>query len=183
MPERIHNHARGHAAALVVAAALVTALAGCSEATTPQGPGAGVPRVAASVYESAEAAADPVGDEAGDAEAGGEAAGYTTPGPEKVRDAFAGLRATLYDTCTPGAGDCAYFLGRVNDELTGTEASMKADPQGPGHFKEPLEWTAKLRTTLAGDTSTASLEEHFEDLVGTRDRVNSWMRGHPEDYR
>ncbi|MEU1278191.1 hypothetical protein [Streptomyces sp. NPDC005805] len=40
-----------------------------------------------------------------------------TPPPEKVRDAFAGLQATLDDTCTPGAGDCAYFLGRVHDEL------------------------------------------------------------------
>ncbi len=71
----------------------------------------------------------------------------------------------------------------MNEELTGTDASMKVDPQGPGHFEEPLEWTATLRTTLAGDTSTANLEKHFKDLVGTRDRVNSWMQGHPEDYR
>ncbi|WP_371772955.1 hypothetical protein [Streptomyces sp. NBC_01438] len=183
MTERIHVHARRHAAALAVAAVLGTALAGCSEATTSQGPGADVPQVDPSVYESAEAAAEPVGDEAGDAEAGGDAAAYTTPGPEKVRDAFAGLQATLQETCTPGAGDCAYFLGRVNEELTGMEASMKVDPQGPGHFKEPLEWTAKLRTTLAGDTSTANLEKHFKDLVGTRDRINAWMQSHPEDYR
>lgn len=189
MTERIRIHARRHAAALAVAAALVTALAGCSEATTPQGPGADVPQVAPSVYESAEGAAEPVGDDPGDvetdddAETGGDAAAYTTPGPEKVRDAFAGLQATLQETCTPGAGDCAYFLGRVNEELTGMEASMKVDSQGPGHFKEPLEWTAKLRTTLAGDTSTANLEKHFKDLVGTRDRINSWMQGHPEDYR
>ncbi|WP_328866928.1 hypothetical protein [Streptomyces sp. NBC_00304] len=183
MTDRIRIHARRHAAVLAVAAALVTALAGCSEATTSQGPGADVPQVAPSVYESAEAAAEPAGDEAGDAEAGGDAAAYTTPGPEKVRDAFAGLQATLQETCTPGAGDCAYFLGRVNEELTGMEASMKVDPQGPGHFKEPLGWTATLRTVLAGDTSTANLEKHFKDLVSTRDRINSWMRGHPEDYR
>ncbi|MFG2597778.1 hypothetical protein [Streptomyces sp. NPDC048462] len=181
------KHAHRHASALAVAAALVTALAGCTEATTSQGPGSDVPQVAPSVYESAdraesaEAAAQPAG--TGEAEGDAVPAADVTPGPELVRDAFAGLQATLNDTCTPGTGDCDYFLGRVNEELTGLDASMKVDPQGPGHFKEPLEWTAKLRTTLAGDTSTANLEKHFKDLVGTRDRVNTWMQGHPEDYR
>ncbi|MFF3177587.1 hypothetical protein ACFVQ0_33790 [Streptomyces sp. NPDC057900] len=186
MTDRIR--ARRHAAALAVAAALVTALAGCSEATTSQGPGDDVPQVAPSVYESADGAgvSEAAAESAGAGEEAEDAAGdaaYPPPGPEKVRDAFAGLQATLYDTCTPGAGDCAYFLGRVNEELTGLDASMKAEPQGPAHFKEPLEWTAVLRTTLAGDTSTANLEKHFKDLVGTRDRINSWMQGHPEDYR
>lgn len=63
------------------------------------------------------------------------AADDTTPPVEKVRDAFATLQATMGDDCTPG--DCAYFLGRVHDELMGLDAAMKADPKGPAHFKDP----------------------------------------------
>ncbi|WP_329306890.1 hypothetical protein OG322_23855 [Streptomyces sp. NBC_01260] len=169
----VRIRARRHAAALAAAAALVTSLAGCSEAATSRGPGDDVPQVARSTHESA--------DRAGTAEAAD--AQEAPAGAEKVRDAFAGLQATLDDTCTPGAGDCAHLLGRVNEELTGLDASMKADQQGPGHFKEPLAWTAALRTTLAGDTSTANLEKHHKDLIGTRDRINTWMQDHPEDYR
>ncbi|MFF1922887.1 hypothetical protein ACFVW8_20245 [Streptomyces sp. NPDC058221] len=188
---RARIHTRRHAAALAVAAALVTSLVGCSRATESHGPGDEVPQVAPSVYESAdragttEVAAETAGADGGgqEAAADGDDAQRASPGPEEVRDAFAGLQATLDDTCTPGAGDCAYFLGRVNEELTGLDASMKADQQGPGHFKEPLAWTAALRTRLAGDTSTANLEKHFKDLIGTRDRINTWMQGHPEDYR
>ncbi|WP_406864038.1 hypothetical protein ABZO31_27835 [Streptomyces sp. HUAS MG47] len=106
-----------------------------------------------------------------------------SPAPEKVRDAFAGLQATLNDTCTPGAGDCAYFLGRVHDELDGLDRAMHADPKGPGHFPEPIKWIADLRTELGGDTSTANLEKHKGDLTGTRDRINTWMQDHPDDYR
>ncbi|MFI7382816.1 hypothetical protein [Streptomyces sp. NPDC049813] len=106
-----------------------------------------------------------------------------SPGPERVRDAFAGLQATLDDTCTPQAGDCAYFLGRVHEELVGLEAAMKADPKGPGHFPEPLRWIAALRTTLDGDSSTENLEAHRTQLLGVRDRINVWMQDHPEDYR
>ncbi|MFD6415149.1 hypothetical protein [Streptomyces sp. NPDC060194] len=106
-----------------------------------------------------------------------------SPGPELVRDAFAGLQATLNDTCTPGAGDCAYFLGRVHEELTGLDEAMKADPKGPGHFPEPIEWIAELGTTLNGDTSTENLETHRTDLIGVRDRINTWMQDHPDDYR
>ncbi|MEV0786805.1 hypothetical protein AB0I52_28360 [Streptomyces sp. NPDC050423] len=173
---------RRNAAALAAAAALVASLAGCSEAATPQGPGGDVPQGAPSVHESADRAGttEVAAETAG---AGGDAQGAPPPGAEKVRDAFAGLQATLDDTCTPGAGDCAYFLGRVNEELTGLDASMKADQRGSGRFEEPLAWTAALRTTLAGDTSTANLEKHFKDLTGTRDRVNTWMQDHPEDYR
>ncbi len=47
-------------------------------------------------------------------------------------DAFATLQATLGETCTPGAGDCAYFLGRVTQELTELDEAMRADPKGPG---------------------------------------------------
>ncbi|MFJ6831831.1 hypothetical protein [Streptomyces sp. NPDC091209] len=105
-----------------------------------------------------------------------------TPGVEKVRDVFARLQATYNDGCTT-PGNCEYFLGRVRDELGSLDESMRADPQGPGHFKEPLAWIAKLRAELGGDKSFANLEKHQALLTGTRDRINTWMQGHPEDYR
>ncbi|WP_328555495.1 hypothetical protein [Streptomyces sp. NBC_00358] len=107
-----------------------------------------------------------------------------TPGAgvEKVRDVFAGLQATYGDGCTT-PGNCAYFLGRVFDELSALDKAMEADPQGPGHFKEPLAWIAELRTGLGGDSSFESLKKHQDLLTGTRDKINTWMQGHPEDYR
>ncbi|MEV7426004.1 hypothetical protein [Streptomyces sp. NPDC091212] len=111
-----------------------------------------------------------------------ESTAAATPGPELVRDAFAGLQATLGETCTVGAGDCAYFLGRVHDELIRLDTAMKADPKGPGHFPEPLAWIADLRTTLDGDTSTKNLEAHRTELIRVRDRINVWMQDHPDDY-
>lgn len=104
----------------------------------------------------------------------------TTPPVEAVRDAFATLQATLNDDCAPG--DCAYFLGRVHDELAGLDTAMKADPKGPAHFKEPLELTSKLWKTLGDDTSTPNLENHRTELIGTRDKINLWMQDHPDDY-
>ncbi|NEA52987.1 hypothetical protein G3I60_02030 [Streptomyces sp. SID13666] len=103
------------------------------------------------------------------------------PQAEKVRDAFAGLQATFQDGCTPG--NCAYFLGRVNDELTRMEKAMKADPQGPGHFTAPLARTKELWDTLGTDRSYANLKKHQALLLATRDKINTWMQGHPEDYR
>ncbi|MFJ9551165.1 hypothetical protein [Streptomyces erythrochromogenes] len=78
--------------------------------------------------------------------------------PEKVRDAFAGLQATLDDSCTPSG--CAYFLGRVHEELHGLDAAMKADPKGPGHYPEPIALIAKLEAELGGDRSFENLKEH-----------------------
>ncbi|MFE9118380.1 hypothetical protein [Streptomyces sp. NPDC007172] len=104
-----------------------------------------------------------------------------TPGVEKVRDAFAGLQATLYDSCTPG--NCAYFLGRVYDELHGLDRAMKADPKGPGHFPEPIALIKKLDAQLGGDRSFGNLKSHQTLLIGTRDKINTWMQGHPKDYR
>ncbi|WP_030961562.1 hypothetical protein [Streptomyces sp. NRRL S-378] len=101
--------------------------------------------------------------------------------PEKVRDAFAGLQATLNDACTPAG--CAHFLGRVHDELHGLDAAMKADPKGPGHFPEPIALIAELDAQLAGDRSFTNLKEHQTLLISTRDRINTWMQGHPDDYR
>ncbi|MEW1800993.1 hypothetical protein ACIGO7_14800 [Streptomyces virginiae] len=100
---------------------------------------------------------------------------------EKVRDAFAGLQATLDGSCTPA--ECAYFLGRVYDELHGLDAAMKADPKGPGHFPEPIALVAKLDAELGGDRSFRNLKEHQTLLIGTRDKINTWMQGHPDDYR
>ncbi|KOU71322.1 hypothetical protein [Streptomyces sp. IGB124] len=101
--------------------------------------------------------------------------------PEKVRDAFAGLQATLDGSCTPA--ECAYFVGRVYDELHGLDAAMKADPKGPGHFPEPIALVAKLDAELGGDRSFKNLKEHQTLLIGTRDKINTWMQGHPDDYR
>ncbi|MEV4938866.1 hypothetical protein [Streptomyces zaomyceticus] len=98
-----------------------------------------------------------------------------------VRDAFAGLQATLNDSCTPD--NCAYFLGRVHDELHRLDRAMKADAKGPGHFPEPIELIAKLDTELGGDRSFENLKKHQHLLLGTRDKINTWMQGHPDDYR
>ena len=105
-----------------------------------------------------------------------------TPGPEAVRDAFAGLQATYTDSCsTPG--NCEYFLGRVLEELEGLDAAMKADPKGPGHFPEPIAWIASMRKELGDDRSFENLKKHQSLLLGTRDRINTWMQDHPDDYR
>ncbi|WP_405680357.1 hypothetical protein OG239_09495 [Streptomyces sp. NBC_00868] len=100
---------------------------------------------------------------------------------EKVRDAFAGLQATLNDSCTPG--NCAYFLGRVHDELHRVDRAMKTDPKGPGHFPEPIDLIAQLDKELGGDRSFENLKKHQASLIGTRDKINTWMQGHPDDYR
>ncbi|MFE2857015.1 hypothetical protein ACFXJO_38595 [Streptomyces lavendulae] len=104
-----------------------------------------------------------------------------SPGPEKVRDAFAGLQATLGESCTPG--NCAYFLGRVHDELHRLDRAMKADPKGPGHFPEPIAAVAGLDRELGGDRSFENLKKHQSTLIGTRDQINTWMQDHPDDYR
>ncbi|MEV6736284.1 hypothetical protein AB0N14_04740 [Streptomyces sp. NPDC051104] len=104
------------------------------------------------------------------------------PSTEKVRDVFARLQATYNDGCTT-PGNCEYFLGRVLDELSSLDEAMKADRQGPGHFEEPLAWIAKLRAELGDDRSFENLKKHQGLLTGTRDKINAWMQGHPEDYR
>ncbi|WP_406381720.1 hypothetical protein [Streptomyces sp. NBC_01618] len=186
----IRTNVRATATAMAAAAVLGAALAGCTGATTSQGPGDDVPYVAPSVNASAMAKAAEVGaaersasDAASAAAEANAALEEAANRPEAVRDAFAGLQATLNDTCTPGSSNCAYFLGRVHDELVRLEKAMKADGQGPAHFKEPLARISDLRRTLNGDTSTDNLEKHRSELIGTRDRINTWMQGHPKDYR
>ncbi|GCD97831.1 hypothetical protein [Embleya hyalina] len=99
----------------------------------------------------------------------------------KVRDAFAGLQATLNDTCTPA--NCAYFLGRVHDELHRLDRAMKTDPKGAGHFPEPIALIKALDAELGSDRSFENLKKHQTTLIHTRDRINTWMQGHPNDYR
>ncbi|MGW6390442.1 hypothetical protein ACWFR1_08025 [Streptomyces sp. NPDC055103] len=115
-----------------------------------------------------------------DRQAAGPGTAATTAAPVKVRDAFATLQATLYDSC---ANDCAYFLGRVHSELRKLDGAMKADPKGPGHFPEPIQKIAELNETLGGDSSPGNLKKHEKLIVGTRDFINTWMQGHPDDYR
>ncbi|MFJ6695806.1 hypothetical protein ACIQM4_07010 [Streptomyces sp. NPDC091272] len=118
---------------------------------------------------------------AGNSDAAG-TSGAMTPGPELVRDAFAGLQATLYDSCGD-PGNCSYFLSRVYEELHGLDEAMKADAKGPGHFPEPIAWIKELDAKLGGDLGFDNLKKHQKLLTGTRDRINTWMQGHPDDYR
>ncbi|CAM5487738.1 hypothetical protein [Streptomyces fimicarius] [Streptomyces griseus] len=170
---------RAGALAVVVAAALVS----CTQASSGGGPGTDVPNAAADPA-AADAARSAENADAAEREAGeAEPTAAPSPGPALVRDAFATLQATLNETCTPGAGDCAYFLGRVTRELTELDESMRADTKGPGHFKKPLADMKVLFDKLGDDRSEAHLEKHFSEIVGTRDGINTWMQDHPDDYR
>ncbi|MFD8974708.1 hypothetical protein [Streptomyces sp. NPDC059593] len=162
----------------LLAAALAALAVSCG--TTPEpdraasGPGTAATASASATTGAPEAtAADPT-------TAPAEPDGTPTTTGEKVRDAFATLQATLNDSC---AADCSYFLNRVHRELQELDAAMKADPKGPGHFPEPIQKIAELNKTLAGDTSFENLKKHEKLLVGTRDFINTWMQGHPDDYR
>lgn len=170
--------------AAVMSAVVAAFLVSCS-VSSGGGPGSDVPEIsaakAAKAAESAESAEAKGSEPTAEPDDG--SLESLSPGPVTVADRFSELQATLGETCTPGAGDCAYFLGRVATELRELEAAMRADAKGPGHFKEPLVWTGALWKTLGGDDSTANLEKHRDELVGTRDRINTWMQGHPDDYR
>ncbi|MGW7225274.1 hypothetical protein [Streptomyces cyaneofuscatus] len=176
---------RATAVAVLAAAALVS----CTQGQTDGGLRADPSAPSATASPSADPAenADSV-DNADQAEqAAGEATEEPTapaePAPELVRDAFATLQATLGETCTPGAGDCAYFLGRVTQELTELDEAMRADPKGPGHFEQPLADMKVLFGKLGKDRSTPHLEKFFTEIVSTRDGINTWMQDHPDDYR
>ncbi|MEV6471959.1 hypothetical protein [Streptomyces sp. NPDC051657] len=166
---------------MVVAAALVS----CTQASSAGGPGGDVPAASAEpAADQARIAEDTENADRAEREAAAEEpTAAPTPGPELVRDAFATLQATLDDTCTPGAGDCAYFLGRITRELTELDEAMRADDKGPGHFEQPLADMKVLFDKLGDDRSEAHLEKHFTEIVGTRDGINTWMQDHPDDYR
>ncbi|MEU6493665.1 hypothetical protein ABZ890_25240 [Streptomyces sp. NPDC046984] len=168
------RHTLGAATFVVALASLLLACSGSPDAASGGGTS---PSPDVRTTASAPAAEEPAAGEPAAADATEPA-----PGVEKVRDVFARLQATYNDGCTT-QGNCEYFLGRVLDELNSLDASMKADPQGPAHFKEPLAWIATLRSELGGDRSFENLKKHQEQLIATRDRINDWMQGHPEDYR
>ena len=145
------------------------------------GDGAAPPEGGTGCRDSGPPVSIPDGGDAGDdAEASDDTGDAPSLSVLQVRDAFAGLQATRSESC---ASDCAYFLGRVHDELEGMDDAMKADAKGPGHFSGPIDWIAKLNGTLGKDPSYTNLKEHQILLISTRDRINTWMQGHPEDYR
>ncbi|MEU3246634.1 MULTISPECIES: hypothetical protein [unclassified Streptomyces] len=69
------------------------------------------------------------------------------------------------------------------DELNSLDKAMEADPQGPGLSKEPLARIVNLRAVLGDDSSFEKPRRHLDLLTGTRDKINTWMQGHQEDYR
>ncbi|MEW2067691.1 hypothetical protein [Streptomyces sp. NPDC007346] len=164
---------------MLMAAALVS----CTQGETDGGLGAASSAPPATAPQSPDPVENADAAERAAAEATEDPTGRVEPEPEAVRDAFATLQATLDETCTPGAGDCAYFLGRVTQELTELDEAMRADGRGPGHFKKPLADMKVLFGKLGEDRSTAHLEKHFSEIVGTRDGINTWMQDHPDDYR
>ncbi|ANS68932.1 hypothetical protein SLINC_6708 [Streptomyces lincolnensis] len=91
------------------------------------------------------------------------------------------MQATLDDSCTPA--DCAYFLRRVFDELHRLDGAMKASEKGPGHFAEPIRLIKELDTGIGSDQTFDNLKKHQTALIATRDEINTWMQGHPDDYR
>ncbi|MFC8490069.1 hypothetical protein ACFUJU_04560 [Streptomyces sp. NPDC057235] len=180
------------AAAVAVALALLCVSCGASGTNGTGTDGTGTDGGTPTGTTASASATPPAGREAGDAPTatGGDdapAGGDAAPSPgatsvELVRDAFAGLQATLYDSCG-ASGDCPYFLGRVHDELQRMDRAMKGDAKGPGHFPEPIALIGKLNGALDGDRSPENLKKHRSLLIGTRDRINTWMQGHPDDYR
>lgn len=172
------SSSRRHAVA-VIAVALAALSTSCGTSPQPDRPAAGA-LASPSVPPSAPVpSVSPAGDASSD---DGSSSEVPTPGPERVRDAFAGLQATLNDSCD-APGGCAYFLGRVYEELHGLGEAMKADPKGPGHFPEPIAWIKTVDAKLGGDLGAENLKKHQALLTGTRDKVNTWMQGHPDDYR
>ncbi|MEU5217022.1 hypothetical protein AB0G79_12615 [Streptomyces sp. NPDC020807] len=169
----------GAAVVAVALAALAVGCGGTTEKSDAQGGGGGGQVATTAPAATAEASAPTEGTAEATATAPVSEGEPPVP-PSKVRDAFAGLQATLNDSC---ASDCAYFLGRVHDELHRMDEAMKADPKGPGHFPEPIAWIAKLDGVLDGDRSFENLKKNEKLLVGTRDRINAWMQDHPDDYR
>ncbi|GAA3822355.1 hypothetical protein [Streptomyces chiangmaiensis] len=163
------RHAFGASTLVVALASLLLACSGSSGTTSSEGKS---PALDVRTTAAAPATEEPTA----------ESTAEPTPGVEKVRDVFARLQATYNDGCTT-PGNCEYFLGRVLDELNSLDEAMKADPQGPPHFEEPLAWITKLRAELGDDRSFENLKKHQDLLTGTRDKINAWMQGHPEDYR
>ncbi|WP_424217293.1 hypothetical protein ACN20G_35000 (plasmid) [Streptomyces sp. BI20] len=174
--------------AALTAAALLSGCAspdgGSKAASSPSvsgAPAASTPTAAADPASGTPVSESPVAATPDGAGASGADAVAGTPGPEKVRDAFAGLQATLDGSCTPA--ECDWWISRVDREMRELGEAMRADPKGPGHFPEPLRWIKELDRTLGGDHSARNLRAHEKQLIRTRDRINTWMQDHPDDYR
>ncbi|MEU9177081.1 hypothetical protein AB0C90_09550 [Streptomyces sp. NPDC048550] len=171
---------RGAAVVAVALAALSVSCGTSSKGSASPG-GSSAPSSAPAAAPSASGSAAPTGSAPAAPPASRTPSAQSSEPVSLVRDAFAGLQATLGESCTPG--NCAYFLGRVYDELHRMDAAMKADQKGPGHFPEPIALIEKLDAELAGDRSFENLKQHQTLLISTRDKINVWMQGHPDDYR
>jgi hypothetical protein len=171
------------AAAVLLAAALVTGCSGGHSTASGSGP-SGSSATATPTPKSTAA------EQAGSSSTSSTTAsnGYPTtpaaPGAAvpQVRDAFAVLQATYNDSCgTPG--NCQYFLNRLLTNLDDLGNSMKASPKGTAHFGQPLAWIGQMQTTLGDDFTFDNLHKNQSLLVATRDKINTWMQSHPDDYR
>ncbi|MGY1451670.1 hypothetical protein [Streptomyces sp. SS8] len=174
------------ARAAVLAVPLALALSACSGGADREAGGGPSPSPSAALEQTAGPVSEELRAIASASAEAEESAAFSprrpSPGPKAVRDAFAGLQATLNDSCgTPG--NCEYLLNRVVDELIGLDGAMKADGKGPGHFPEPIEWIAAMRERIGEDRSYEHLKSHQDLILGTRDRINVWMQDHPDDYR
>ncbi|MGW2649722.1 hypothetical protein ACWC2T_33620 [Streptomyces sp. NPDC001393] len=174
------------AAIVLLAAALVTGCSGGHSTASGSGPsGASTGSSPTATPTPKSTTAEQVG---GSASATTASNGYPTtaaaPGAAvpQVRDAFAVLQATYNDSCgTPG--NCQYFLNRLLNNLDDLGNSMTASPKGTAHFGQPLAWIGQMQTTLGGDFTFDNLHKHQSRLVATRDKINTWMQSHPDDYR
>lgn len=133
-------------------------------------------------------AADQVGNSSAPTPSTAPSSGYPTsesaPGAAvpQVRDAFAVLQATYNDSCG-SPGNCEYFLNRLLTNIDDLDNAMKASPKGAAHFGQPLAWMGQMQTALRGDYTFDNLRKHQSLLVATRDKINTWMQSHPDDYR
>ncbi|MBP0458339.1 hypothetical protein [Streptomyces montanisoli] len=185
-------------APILLAASLLTACSAGHDGTSDgaSSPAADVSTSPAAVHAPASAAPIVAGDSdsgsgatgSGSPSSSGTAAGYPTteraPGAlvPAVRDSFAVLQATYNDGCTT-PGNCEYFLNRLVSNLDDLYDSMKASPEGDGHFAAPIARIRAMQQAFKGDFSFPNLKQHKQLLTTTRDKVNTWMQGHPEDYR
>jgi hypothetical protein len=168
------------AAVVLLAAALVTGCSGGHSTASGSGPS------------GSSATATPTPGSTAEEQAGSSSTPSTTasngypaaPGAAvpQVRDAFAVLQATYNDSCGTPA-NCQYFLNRLLTNLDDLGNSMKASPKGTAHFGRPLAWIGQMRTALGGDFTFDNLHKHQSLLVATRDKINTWMQSHPDDYR
>jgi hypothetical protein len=172
------------AAPILLTAVLLAACSSGRDSTTPAAAHGAGSSQAAPAPSASSAPATPGSPAASTSGASGYPTTEAAPGAAvpQVRDAFAVLQATYNDGCTT-PGNCEYFLTRVLTNLDDLYDSMRASPKGTGHFTGPLTWIRATQHSLGGDFSFPNLKRHQKLLLGTRDKVNTWMQSHPDDYR